>query len=474
MLRLYRRISLLLIIMMVLAASLAWAAPAVSTLQKVRFSQTPEKVRIVFDLDTVPAFNVTLEQEPLRLIVELPAAIDRSILTQTTFNDPFVSNLQLQETEPGRTRVVIDLKQAVTHNVFSLKNPDRLVIDLVKVYDRKSEEEVLPGIKHISWLRSQTFGPVQAHILTIDAQSGATVRPLLSNGMINGVEPVAAMSSRAKAAVAVNGSYFSTSGEIIGLLKIDGDIISTPTIGRTAVGIMPDGKMIIDQVEYQGSVTLMNGKNLPIDGVNRERGPNEVILYNEYYGPTTATNPFGVDYVLRADGTIVAISRGNTVISPGMTVLSAHGEGAKALSGLKVGDFVVVNQSLGPVWDKTLHALGAGPMLVKDGSIFLTTKTEEFGSDVAGGRAPRTALGLTKEGNLLLAVVDGRSANSAGMTLLELALFMQELGAVDAMNLDGGGSSEMVIFDKVINKPSDGRERRVGDALAVFPGKLAN
>ena len=113
-------------------------------------------------------------------------------------------------------------------------------------------------------------------------------------------------------------------------------------------------------------------------------------------------------------------------------------------------------------------------MLIKEGSIYLTTKTEEFGSDVAGGRAPRTALGLTKDGDLLLVVVDGRQSTSAGLTLLELALFMQELGAVDALNLDGGGSSEMVISDKVINNPSDGHERMVGDALAVMAARLAN
>jgi exopolysaccharide biosynthesis protein len=70
-------------------------------------------------------------------------------------------------------------------------------------------------------------------------------------------------------------------------------------------------------------------------------------------------------------------------------------------------------------------------------------------------------------------VLDGRQSNSIGLTLLELAKFMQELGSVDAMNLDGGGSSEMVIKGKVVNKPSDGRERRIGDALLVIPSKSA-
>lgn len=469
-----RRISLPLVILLVVMVCRAWAAPATSTLQGVRFSQTPEKVRIVVDMDSVPGYNVVLEQDPLRLIVELPAVLDKVVMTQTVFNDPFVSNLEVQETEPGKIRLIINLKQSVVHKEFSLKTPNRLVIDLIKIYDQKSEEIILPGMKHVSWQRSQAFGPVQANILSIDLKRGFALRPLLSNGAITGLETVAAMSSQAKAVAAVNGSYFAPSGEIIGLLKIDGQIVSTPMLPRSAVAIMPDGKITIDQVAYQGSVTLANGKTIAIDGVNRERGPNEAILYNQYYGPKTGTNGYGVDYVLREDGTIIATSQGNTPIGSGTMVLSVHGDAAKALSGLKVGDFVVVSQTLGPVWDKAIYALGAGPMLVKDGSIYLTTKTEEFGSDVAGGRAPRTALGLTKDGDLLLVVVDGRQSTSAGLTLLELALFMQELGAVDALNLDGGGSSEMVISDKVINNPSDGHERMVGDALAVMAARLAN
>ena len=133
-----------------------------------------------------------------------------------------------------------------------------------------------------------------------------------------------------------------------------------------------------------------------------------------------------------------------------------------------------IKQALGKPWDDVLHIVGAGPTLVKNGSVYLTSKLEEFASDIAVGRAPRTAVGLTKEGHVLLVVVDGRQSHSIGMTLLELALFMQEQGAVHAMNLDGGGSSEMVIKGKVMNKPSDGRERKVGNALALVPDKLVN
>ncbi len=465
-----RSISLLLAVWIVAALALAQAAaPAV---QKVRFHQTPEKVRLVFDMTAVPDFNVTVEQDPLRILIDMPATAGKSLLRKVVLNDPFVAAVEIQDIGPGQVRLAINLNMTVNHKVFKLAKPERLVVDLFKIYEQKTEQQVRPGLNYTFWLRSQPFGPVKSHILRVDPKAGFALQPVLSNGTVQGLETLSSMSAGARAAAAVNGSYFALNGEIIGLLKINGEIVSSPSIARTAAGIFPDGRIAFEQVKWHGYAELPGGR-ADLSGVNRSRGDNELILYTGYYGPTTGTNPYGAEYVLDQDGRVTAIGQGNTPIGAGTMILSAHGASAKELAGLKVGDKVTVQQSLGQEWDATVHALGAGPMLIKEGSIYLTTKTEEFGSDVAGGRAPRTAIGLTKEGQILLVVVDGRQAASAGLTLLELALFMQELGAVDAMNLDGGGSSEMVISDKTVNRPSDGRERKVANALAVIAGSLA-
>ena len=94
---------------------------------------------------------------------------------------------------------------------------------------------------------------------------------------------------------------------------------------------------------------------------------------------------------------------------------------------------------------------------------------EKIAADIAKGRAPRTALGIKKDGTLLLVVVDGRNNNSAGLTLVELATYMLRLGAREAVNFDGGGSSVMAINGLVVNKPSDGKERPVSIGLGLFP-----
>jgi hypothetical protein len=110
-----------------------------------------------------------------------------------------------------------------------------------------------------------------------------------------------------------------------------------------------------------------------------------------------------------------------------------------------------------PNWEGYTNALGGGPRLVNDGRIEVTALREDFRADVRVGLGPRTALGLDKYGRYLLLVVDGRQGYySSGMTLHELAATMKKFGAVDALNLDGGGSTAMTVKNRVVNRPSDG------------------
>jgi hypothetical protein len=141
--------------------------------------------------------------------------------------------------------------------------------------------------------------------------------------------------------------------------------------------------------------------------------------------------------------------------SPQRTVF-AFGEGRVELA--PAADVVTFD----PSWMR--GAVSGKPELVRDG----------LALDVADSRCwlrhPRTALGLSKDRKtLILVVVDGRSEASAGLTCRELAALLVELGAHDAVNLDGGGSSELWVAGRgVVNEPSDGREREMANQLAVI------
>jgi len=115
--------------------------------------------------------------------------------------------------------------------------------------------------------------------------------------------------------------------------------------------------------------------------------------------------------------------------------------------------------------------IGGWPRILRDGENVAGDAATVEGtlSGNAEARHPRTAIGFSRDSStLIILTVDGRSENSGGMTLVELADMMRQLGAWQAMNFDGGGSTTMVIDGNVVNRPSDqGGERQVGNALMV-------
>lgn len=114
------------------------------------------------------------------------------------------------------------------------------------------------------------------------------------------------------------------------------------------------------------------------------------------------------------------------------------------------------------------QVLSFGPGLVEDGEIAVS-ENEEVGKAMASN--PRTALGVTEDGHYLFVVSDGRTSESEGLSLYEMAEFMQSLGAVTAYNLDGGGSSTMYFNGEVVNNPTTSgrsiKERSVSDIVYI-------
>jgi exopolysaccharide biosynthesis protein len=136
-----------------------------------------------------------------------------------------------------------------------------------------------------------------------------------------------------------------------------------------------------------------------------------------------------------------------------------------------IGFFTLIDSTLVPF--HPLQAVGGRPVLARDSVV--AAEVDTFGSAGFRGPNPRTAAGISRDGTrLILAVVDGRTSHDAGMTLRQTADLMLALGARDAINLDGGGSSTLVFADpsasgalRIANRPSDKVERAVGDALAI-------
>jgi hypothetical protein len=198
--------------------------------------------------------------------------------------------------------------------------------------------------------------------------------------------------------------------------------------------------------------------------------PGEVSLFTAEWGPVTPGGP-GLELLLDGAGCLIqtATTRGLT-LRPGQTSVQATGLDVQPLLDLLTLGCVlrtdVVTDPTGaavPMTPSTFVVNGRYQLL-RAGRVVAPAGTSGF-----LGRNPRTIAGTTSDGKLALITIDGRSRTSAGVTLWEAAQVAKSLGLVEALNLDGGGSTVMSIAGHASNKPSDGQERSVGDALVYVP-----
>ncbi len=278
------------------------------------------------------------------------------------------------------------------------------------------------------------------------------------------------------ALAAVNGSFYNRRSPYVpvGLLVIDGKILTKSLIQRTAIGITASNEVVFGQPKFTGHiVNKANGEIIPVWGINRPRKESEAIIYTPEYGTTTKTNKNGVELIIE-DDMVVGISEGNSPIPENGYVLSFHGWTKNFANELPPGAILEATYTLSDGWDKYSHVITGGPRLLKNGRIVVreSLREEGFGSDVYGRNA-RTAVGLSADNELIMVVIEGRQFRSRrtprrGATYTELAQLMKDLGAVDALGFDGGGSSSMYICGRgAVSSPSEGSEQGVSNALII-------
>lgn len=294
------------------------------------------------------------------------------------------------------------------------------------------------------------------------------LRPVLARDRVPGRERTSEMARRVGALVATNGGYFAPDGDPLGGLVVDGQWASEPIPGRSCLG-WSDGFALIDRLDWRGEVSWPGGA-VRLGGVNRPRRQDEVVLYTPLFGASTRMAP-GLEVVV-SDGLVRGVrDSGPTPIPQDGYVLSG---GGAALASLRTGDPVRLSLTLQPAsadprWQEVRHVVCGGPRLLSGG--LPDAADEGFSETLRERRHPRTAVGLAPDGTVVLVVVDGRAPeHGLGMTLRELAEELRRAGATDVLNLDGGGSTTLVVSGAVANRPSDeGGERPVSDALVVLP-----
>ncbi|MGA8256558.1 MAG: phosphodiester glycosidase family protein [Nocardioides sp.] len=334
----------------------------------------------------------------------------------------------------------------------------------------RAQWEVVPGVQASIWDQLDARGPIRAHLLAVDYLAPGVTVDYANDGAVKRTASVTAMLARDGAIAGVNGDFFDI-GDTGAPLGIGRDRQRGLLNGRTegwnsAFYIRRNGTADIGALSVRTTITEHPG--IEITNVNSpEVQLGSVGLYTPAWGSTSGYRITGGQ---TKQVRMVRVERGrvvrNSVKLPSNTsikglMLVGRGPGAAELVRLKQGSKVSIKPRL---QSAPKMAITGNKFLVRDGLIEVVDDREMH---------PRTAIGIDRDTHeILLLVIDGRQSFSRGYTMVELANLMIDLGADEALNLDGGGSSTMVAKRPsgavgVINSPSDGSQRSVANAVGV-------
>ena len=283
---------------------------------------------------------------------------------------------------------------------------------------------------------------------------------------------------------AVNGSFYDVGITINGILGGSNNYIQFPTnTWETYMFADARWSRIDRNITSTGSkITFANASTLTVDKLNFSRAVDQLICYTPVWDTSTRSTIEGtevvlsnVSYPLRPDkevsGIVTAVRTGaqslNNTIPAGGMVLSAEGTKAATLAAnVQVGDRIKVFSDVSSItYNNMMFCITGAGWIVHNGAPY--TSMWSYYSDSFKGRNPRTMLAWNAT-HLFLIAVDGRQTFSVGMTFDEMAAFcIDYLGVTDCINLDGGGSTTMVVNGSVVNSPSGGTQRAIANAVLL-------
>lgn len=383
--------------------------------------------------------------------------------------------------------------------VFTLSSviPDKASAQNGIIHETSKTQILTSGATLETKVRFTDYGWQTINIVRVDLTNPNIAVDTLINQESNiNLTTVKNLAQSSGAIAAVNANFFiwepdKSKGRPIGPVIQSGQVVSEDTGVNTKVqngvktAVNEWGTFSIDNLNQcfldfwrlSIKLTAPNGNSVEVGRYNQPyHGHLDFSIIDSKMRKTTIGNTSGsYDTVemLVSNGKVVEIRQKmpETAMPENGYIVVTRTEGSKfLLDNFKVGDDVSVTFSSNPDWSDKKLALSGGAVLLKDGVI-----PAKFSHIASSGKDPRTAIGSSKDGkHLFLVTVDGKSSMSIGMTQTELAQFMKEIGAYNALNLDGGGSTTMVARQAgstsvdLINDPSDGSQRKISTAVGVF------
>ena len=371
--------------------------------------------------------------------------------------------------------------------------PAAVLATISTPYVSAGRAPVAPGVEH-EWGTIQTTRAGSQAVNLVEVALGTpgiSLETELGGDRITSLETTTSQARRTstdghRAVAAINGDVWggyasSTQYAPNGIDIHAGELVTAARLARPTFGIDASGQPLIGNVQVSASLTWPDGTIRQVGRVNQARTGSELVLLTPRFGPTTPADIGGTDVVLGGvplpltpTGVHPAVvlqvrpATGGIPIDPGTLVL--NGPSGSFLDALVPGVGLTLTLAITPGWENVREAIGGREFIVQGGVADVSPRTA-----VADELHPRTALGITAAGSLVMATVDGRqSGYSTGVDLDELGELMVSRGVVQALSLDGGSSTTMAVRlpgdqeVSVVNRPSAGQEVAVANSLVVF------
>ena len=325
---------------------------------------------------------------------------------------------------------------------------------------------IADGVKHIRMVKYINKRPIKINIVEVNTKLNPNIEiaPQLAsaNTKLKNRATIRTIASRNNSIAAVNGTYFKfQNGVPLGTLMINKKVYTGPLHNRVAMGI---GKNEFKMAQVQFDSTIKTGRDIvKVDNINQPRILSTlVLLYTPDWGQTSPAAPkYGINLIIQ-NNKVTALSQAPVTIPQDGYVIS----GPKSkLGAFLLNKKVELDIKTAPQWENIDHIISGGPYLVKDGGIYIDVTAQKL--KAITGKNPRTAIGYTANNEFIMVAVDGREHASVGMTLGELARMMKDFGCINAMNLDGGGSTVMYVQGKIVNSPAQKGGIPISNALTI-------
>jgi hypothetical protein len=453
-------------------ATLSLQTPAARIIS-VRHGRQTWGDRLVIDLDRPVPFQSVRGTDTVSVRVDAPLLSDMELPDPRLTNH--LSSIQADLTE-SHTTLNLATKDSKRVQVWTVPSPPRIVIDIGSQGFPEKQIHWLPGLwwhQRVVSIANKNFPVTYLEIRPQEA-TNLSLQPIWANrSSMEGITPLSTMANEWGAIAAINGGFFNRNNHLpLGAIRRNGQWYSGPILNRGAIAWNTLDDLHINRLSLQDTIRLNTGQALASLHLNSGYVRAGLSRYTPQWGTHYTPLTDFETLISIVNGQITAQQRVESAGSQAIPI-PANGYLLTARSFQTAVEMLQSSRELQAMaianpssFDTYANALGAGPLLVQNGQIVVNGASEGFSEAFIQQRAPRSAIAQTASGSILM-VTTLNALNGSGASLQDMARMLINLGAVEALNLDGGNSTSLYLGGQLLT-PDHQRSARIHNGLGIF------